>query len=130
MTILWTLVFWNFWKLTCNILILPFWFKFPVLFLKAPLDPEKVDRIDEALGHVDRFLQDGFIAGSELSIADFSMAVILSTLEASGHDLSNYSEIPGYLEKCAGLMKGWETNMRGAGLFGDAFKAMLAEAEG
>lgn len=95
------------------------------------MDPAKLEKLNEALGHVENFLKDGFIAGSELTIADFSMAVILSTIEATGHDFSDFPEITGYLERCASTMKGWEDiNMVGAGMIGNMVKTALAEIEG
>ncbi|ODM95238.1 Glutathione S-transferase D7 [Orchesella cincta] len=104
-----------------------FW---PVVLTKVTPDPAKVAKLDEALGYVEDFLKDGFIAGSELTIADFSMVAILSTIKSFGHDMSNFPEIAAYLEKCAGIMKGWEElNQTGADWFGGWYKASLAEAE-
>ncbi|ODM92759.1 Glutathione S-transferase D7 [Orchesella cincta] len=104
-----------------------FW---PVMYDQIMPDPVKLARLDEGLGYVEDFLKDGFIAGSELTIADFSMVAILTTLKAMEHDMSRFSEIAAYLEKCAGMMKGWEEiNQPGADTFGQWYKAALAAAE-
>ncbi|CAL8118425.1 unnamed protein product [Orchesella dallaii] len=104
-----------------------FW---PVILQKVLPDPVKVAKLDEAIGYVEAFLKDGFVAGSELTIADFSMAAILSNIKAFGHDMSNFPEVSSYIEKCAGMMKGWdELSQPGADMFGNWYKASLAEAE-
>ncbi|ODM95252.1 Glutathione S-transferase 1, isoform D [Orchesella cincta] len=102
---------------------------YPTMFQKAPLDPEKLKKVEEVFGYVELFLKDGFIAGSNLTIADFSMASILSTIEATGIlDFSKFGKIAEYLEKCRGLMKGWdELNQAGADVFGQWYKAALAD---
>ncbi len=90
-------------------------------------DPEKLAKLDEALGYVEEFLKDGYIAGSELTIADFSAAVSLSTLKASGVEMAKFSKISAYLEKCGNTMKDWdELNQRGADMVGQFVKGALA----
>ncbi|CAL8118400.1 unnamed protein product [Orchesella dallaii] len=104
---------------------------YPTMFAKTPLDPEKLKKVEEVLGYVELFLKDGFIAGSNLTIADFSMASILSTIEATAIlDFSKFAKISEYLAKCRGLMKGWdELNQPGADMFGQWFKTGLAELQ-
>jgi len=104
---------------------------YPVMFEKLALDSAKVEKLDAALGHTERFLKDGFIAGSNLTIADFSMAAILSTVAAFNHDMSKFPKVTAYLDKCKSTMKGWEElNQAGADMFGSWYKGALAEASG
>jgi len=100
---------------------------YPVMFGGQPLDPTKVDKLNDTLGFVELYLKDGYIAGSELSIADFSMAAVLSTIETC-HDLSKFPGIVAYLEKCKVEMSGWEElNQQGANVFGQWYKDALAK---
>jgi len=101
---------------------------YPTMFANTSPDPEKLKKVEEVLGYVELFLKDGFIAGSNLTIADFSMAAVLSTIEATGIlDFSKYAKITEYLAKCRGLMKGWdELNQPGAEMFGQWYTTGLA----
>lgn len=100
------------------------------MFQKVKPDPEKMAKVDEVLGYVELFLKDGYIAGSELTIADFSMAAILSTIEACNYDLSKFPKTTQYLAKCKSTMKGWdELNQAGADMFGEWYKGALAALE-
>lgn len=90
-------------------------------------DPEKMAKVDDVLAYVELFLKDGYIAGSELTIADFSMAAILSTIESCEYDMSKFTKTSEYLEKCKTTMKGWdEVNQPGADMFGQWYKGALA----
>jgi len=102
---------------------------YPVMFGgQAKVDPAKIEKLNEVLGFVEAHLKDGgFIAGSKLTIADFSMATVLSTIEAC-HDISKFSKIMAYLEKCKGVMKGWEElNQAGCTEFGQWLKDAIAK---
>jgi glutathione S-transferase len=102
---------------------------YPVMFQKVKPDPEKLAKIDEALGYVELFLKDGYIAGSELTIADFSLAATLSTIEACDYDFSKFTKVTEYLAKLKSTLKGWdELNQTGADMFGQWYKGALAEA--
>lgn len=97
------------------------------MFQKVKPDPEKMAKVDEVLGYVELFLKDGYIAGSELTIADFSMAAVLSTIEACDYDMSKFAKTTEYLAKCKSTMKGWdELNQGGADMFGQWYKGALA----
>jgi glutathione S-transferase len=54
------------------------------MFAKAPGDPEKLKKIEEAFQLLDKFL-DGqdFVAGSSLTIADLAIISSVSTAEVS-----------------------------------------------
>jgi glutathione S-transferase len=94
---------------------------YPVIFAKAKVDPEKVNKLNEALGWTNDFLKDNsYIAGNNLTIADFSVMATLSTIEAVGHDLSPYANITTYMSKLKGEIDGYvELNQQGADQFGE-----------
>jgi len=100
---------------------------YPVMFAGQSLDPAKLDKLNDVLGFAELYLKDGFIAGSQLTIADFSMAAVLSTIQTC-HDLSKFPKIVAYLEKCKEMMEGWEElNHQGALVFGQWYKDALAK---
>lgn len=52
------------------------------MFAKAPGDPEKMKKIEEAFQFLDKFLEENdFVAGSNLTIADLSIITTVSTAE-------------------------------------------------
>jgi len=101
---------------------------YPVMFGGQPLDQTKVQKVDDTFAILEIFLKDGgFIAGNHLTIADFSMAAVLSTIETC-HDISKFPKVVAYLEKCKGMMKGWnELNQVGANEFGQWYKDAVAK---
>jgi len=104
---------------------------YPVMFAgQKSVEQAKLDKLNDVLGFAELYLKDGFIAGSQLTIADFSMAAVLSTIQTC-HDISKFPKILAYLEKCKGLMKGWEElNQVGATQFGQWYKDALAKQNG
>lgn len=97
------------------------------MFGKTKPDPEKLAKLDDALEYVELFLKEGYIAGNALTIADFSIAATLSTIEACGFDMSKYSNSIAYLKKCKGTMESWdELNQVGADIFGQLYTDSLA----
>jgi glutathione S-transferase len=56
--------------------------QYPIMFAKAPADPEKMKRLEEAFQFLDKFLEgEDFVAGSNLTIADFATISSVSTAE-------------------------------------------------
>jgi glutathione S-transferase len=52
------------------------------MFAKAPADPEKLKKLEEAFQFLDTFLEgEDFVAGSNLTIADFAIISSVSTAE-------------------------------------------------
>lgn len=94
---------------------------------KMKPDPEKLAKLDEALALVDGFLKEGYVAGGTLTIADFSIAVLLSTFEACQVDMSKFPRINEYLNKCKTTMKGWDELIQpGSDMVGQFCQAALA----
>lgn len=75
---------------------------------QSSLDQEKLKALDVALGYTEGFLEEAFVAGDTLTIADFAVATTLSTIKAFGHDLSKFPRTSAYLTKCSKEMQGWD----------------------
>jgi glutathione S-transferase len=90
------------------------------------LSQEKLDKLDEALGYLEHYLADGYVAGSSLTIADFANLASLATIQAVGHDLSKFPKVEAYLEKAKTEVDGYqELNQEGADMFGAYAKPIL-----
>jgi len=97
---------------------------YPVLFADQPaFSEDKLKRIDEALEFLDTYLEHGYVAGGQLTIADVSVVATLSTMEAVGQDFSRFPKVRDYLVRCKKELPGYqEINQKGI----DAFKAFVA----
>ncbi|XP_048513434.1 uncharacterized protein LOC105687479 [Athalia rosae] len=83
---------------------------YPPIFEGAPVNPEKVKKIEQAFEFLDKFLEaDKYAAGKNLTIADHALANTVTTFEFMDYDFSKYknvqrwyatvkSEIPKYEE--------------------------------
>ncbi|KAL5277829.1 GstD1 family protein [Megaselia abdita] len=67
---------------------------YPQIFAKAPADPDKLKRFEEALGFLNTFL-DGqtYVAGENLTIADLSIFAGVSFFFLTGIDEKSYTNI-------------------------------------
>lgn len=103
---------------------------YPIMFAKAKFEPEKIKKLDEALGYLEEFLTETtYAAGNNLTIADFSIAASLSTIDSVGHDLTAFPKINAYMSKVKDEIKGYaELNEQGAAQFGAWFKSTLTDA--
>jgi len=103
---------------------------YPAIFGGAKLDAEKVQKFEEALGWMEGFLKTTkYIAGDNLTIADFTIMASLTTAEACSHDFSKYPSLTAYMAKCKSEMKGYkEANQDGADQFGEFAKEPLKKA--
>jgi len=101
---------------------------YPTILAKQPFDPAKLVKLNESLEFVELFLKDGgFIAGKQLTIADFSLAGSLSTIQAC-HGLSKFPKTEKYLERLKEVMRSYdELNQKGANMFSGFFKDTLAK---
>ncbi|KAL0275072.1 UNVERIFIED_CONTAM: hypothetical protein PYX00_003052 [Menopon gallinae] len=91
------------------------------------VDEEKLTRLKEAFEFLEIFMGDSeWMAGDDITIADYSLAVTVSTIEACGFDLSEYTRISSWLERCKREMVNYEeANQRGANIFGQLVKEKL-----
>jgi glutathione S-transferase len=62
----------------------PFFFQDPVFFAGQESQPEKLEKINEALGYLNLFLEgQNWVAGDSMTIADISLVVSVSNSEVS-----------------------------------------------
>lgn len=77
---------------------------FPTIILGAPLDQSKKARLSEALGFFEVLLKNKkFCTSDDFTIADLSLCVTISQIEAFGFDLYPFPKIRKWLTEC----KGW-----------------------
>lgn len=73
----------------------------PTVFMGAPLDETKKARLAEALGWLDDILKGRtWLADENFTVADLSIAVTVSQIEAYEFDLGPYPRIRTWLQKC------------------------------
>jgi len=102
----------------------------PVLFMNSKPDPAALESTHEALGWFNDHYLDGhdFCVGDSLTVADFVLVASISSMSEAGVDLSKYSNINAWFEKCKEQMPGYDTeNGQGAKGFGDFVKSKIAE---
>lgn len=101
---------------------------FPVLFLgETTVSEDKKKSLEEAFGWMDTFLTGRpWIAGADMTIADCSCAASVASIVAVGYDLSKHKKTSEWFEKCKAEMPGFDENLEGAEIFGQAVKSKLA----
>lgn len=99
---------------------------FPILFLgETSIKDAMRDELNAALAFLEGFLKDTeWVAGNHYTIADTSIYASMSTIVATGWDISKYPKIQRWMKQCTAL-PGYEENQDGAKLFGDAVKKNL-----
>nr|CAD7423568.1 unnamed protein product [Timema monikensis] len=91
---------------------------YPVIFNGAEFDPEKLAKLEEAVQFLDKFLEgQQWVAGSNLTIADISIAVTLSSAEVLGYSVnpSKYPNVSRWLIKAKKTIPGY-AELNGPGL--------------
>jgi len=72
---------------------------YPIMFAKAPADPEKYKKMEESYEFLNKFLENqDFVAGDNLTIADLAIIASVSTAEVLGFDLSKYPNVAKWFE--------------------------------
>lgn len=76
------------------------------MFSGAPLTETKIERVAEAVGWLNTILTDKtWVAGNEFSVADLSITVTISQLQAFGFDLNTYNWVHQWFQKCKDTLK-------------------------
>jgi len=102
---------------------------YPSVFGKQPICEEKMTKLEEALGFLEEYLAEGYVAGEHLTIADFALCATLTTIEACGHDMSKWSKVTEYLAKLKVEIEGHQDlNQVGADGFAAIAKPALNRA--
>uniref|UniRef100_A0A6A7G3J2 Glutathione S-transferase n=1 Tax=Hirondellea gigas TaxID=1518452 RepID=A0A6A7G3J2_9CRUS len=104
---------------------------YPVLFLTEKPEPEKLEKLQEALQWFDTLLNNQQYAapGPRPTIADHSLAATVATIQATGVSLDAYGNVASWVSRCQDSMPGWDQNLEGAQQFGAFFKLRLPEAK-
>lgn len=99
---------------------------FPVMFRgEKTLDPEKLEKIHEALGWLNTWLSGhDFAVGNNITVADHTLTASVETFRAAGIDLKSHSNIVSWLDRCKAKMPGYsEINIVGAKAWGEFFRS-------
>ncbi|KAJ8951397.1 hypothetical protein NQ317_012232 [Molorchus minor] len=102
----------------------------PTIFTGRSPSDESRKKLAEALQHIDNFLKNQqWIAGANMTIADFSIISSISTIDALGEfDLTTYGNVWQWYQRAKDAMSSFgydEVNQTGATAFGEAFKSKL-----
>uniref|UniRef100_A0A182MSE4 glutathione transferase n=1 Tax=Anopheles culicifacies TaxID=139723 RepID=A0A182MSE4_9DIPT len=93
---------------------------YPQIFAKQPASAEKEEKMKEAVGFLNTFLEgQEYAAGNDLTIADLSLAASIATYEVAGFDFAPYPNVAAWLARCKANAPGYDLNQAGA----DDFKA-------
>lgn len=89
----------------------------PTLFTGAPLDEMKKANLEEALGFFETMLKGRtWAAVNHFTIADLSLTITVSQIEAFGFDLTPYTRISTWLQRCKDFLAphGYEVSIQNA----------------
>lgn len=83
------------------------------------------DAVKETFTILDKFLESSkWIAGDNLTIADFSLLTIISTINECGYDLTKHANLNRWYDECRNL-PGFEENRKGANGLAARVKAVV-----
>lgn len=87
---------------------------YPQIFAKAPADPEKFKKIEEAFEFLNIFLgKTKYAAGDHVTVADISLIATVSSFEAAGFDFSKYASVARWYIACKTTVPGIKINDAG-----------------
>lgn len=73
---------------------------YPTIFMGAPADPEKWEKIQQAFEFLDKFLEgEKYVAGKRLTIADLTILATVTTFEVMNFDIAKYPNVTRWLNK-------------------------------
>ncbi|XP_076057786.1 glutathione S-transferase 1-like [Oratosquilla oratoria] len=100
---------------------------YPVMFRgQDKPDPEKLAKLQEALGWLDTYLTGHeYAVGNDLTVADCVLVASVETFVAAGIDIEAHSRVKAWLEKCRSIPDYAKCNGDGAKAFGEMAKAKL-----
>ncbi|KAL1122142.1 hypothetical protein AAG570_003547 [Ranatra chinensis] len=101
----------------------------PVIWKGEGINENLVVKVEEAFSILNTFLEGhDWVAGDEMTIADFSIVVTVSTAEGVGFDLSPYSNVVDWLQRCKDNMVDYEeVNQANLDHFVEHWKGKLGE---
>lgn len=88
------------------------------MFAKAPADPEKFKKMEEAFEFLNIFLEKNkFAVGDHLTVADLSLLATVSSYEVASFDFSKYANVTRWYNSIKNSAPGFEINQAGAAEF-------------
>jgi glutathione S-transferase len=91
---------------------------YPQIFAKAPADPEKFKKMEEAFGFLNTFMEGTkYSAGDHVTVADISLVATVSSYEVAGFDFKKYANVARWYELCKTTVPGYQINEAGAAEF-------------
>ncbi|XP_076034907.1 glutathione S-transferase 1-like [Oratosquilla oratoria] len=102
---------------------------YPIMLRDQKPEPEKLEKLQEALGWLEGFLSGhDYAVGDSLTVADCVLAASVETIDAAGIDLSAYEAIQSWLERCRENIPDYEeANAAAAREFGEMVKGKMTE---
>lgn len=95
---------------------------YPQIFAKAPPSADALKKLEDAVGFLDKFLENStYVAGEHLTLADISLVATVSTLDVAAFDLTKYANVSKWYAKCKNTTPGYDINEAGL----EAFKQFL-----
>ncbi|KAK9717680.1 Glutathione S-transferase, C-terminal domain [Popillia japonica] len=100
---------------------------YPIVFQHQPPDPDKAEKVEEALGHLNAFLdKHPWVAGPYMTVADFAIAATIATAKAVQFDISKHPNVESWYNRAKKTMSGFEEiNEKGAAMMEEMFKKSL-----
>ncbi|XP_032294959.1 glutathione S-transferase D7 isoform X1 [Drosophila virilis] len=109
-------------------------FYFPTMFIGAPLDEVKRARLTEAVGWLNAILEGReYAAADHFTIADLTLLVTVSQLEAFDFELRPFKHVKQWLDRCKEHMAPYdydELNASKASMLADMFRAKMNQTGG
>jgi len=79
--------------------------------------------VEEAVTHLNGFLEGiTFVAGNNVTLADFAILATVSTIDVYGFDLTPYPNVARWLTFMKSTTPGWEANKVGLDLIAQKLK--------
>jgi glutathione S-transferase len=93
-------------------------FYFAPLFYGRPVDSFRLEKAVQGLDVLEQELSGkGYMAGSEMTIADISLLTTITSAVASGHDLKTHPNVAKWIDYCSKEVPGYEEiNQKGMDL--------------
>ncbi|XP_030573588.1 glutathione S-transferase D7 [Drosophila novamexicana] len=109
-------------------------FYFPTMFIGAPLDEVKRARLTEAVGWLNAIMEGReYAAADHFTIADLTLLVTISQLEAFDFELRPFKHVKQWLDRCKEHMAPFdyeELNASKAVMLADMFRAKMNQTGG
>ena len=91
---------------------------YPQVFAKAPADPEKFKKIEEAFEFFNIFVaKSKYCAGEKFTVADISLLATISSFEVASFDFSKYENVARWYKDAKAVCPGYAINEAGAAEF-------------